>query len=304
MRRYIRKLKGAFRDPIRAMRILVVEGVHKLLVRIMYAFQTSCSFTIRDVHVTFDTSDTYSKEWFFPRCANGTYHEPAVTYLIEKLMGVCPSFVDVGAHLGYFSIIVAKLCPNKPVLAYEMDDRAFKRLVKNANANDIPNLSLFQKAITASSGSVSYRRLPMLDSGESIAFAGSDDPSRTVESQSLDDAFSTTGIPVGLIKIDVEGADYDVLTGMEETLQKQPTLLLEIHGTKLPLFSSNSQKVIQFLEAREYHVYEIQNHRSDQKPRLSRLSGDMAPFPRNTMTLVVHATNTIVLNTLKKAGAL
>lgn len=304
MKRLLRKLIGALKNPARALRIIWNELVHKMYVRVRYAHVNHCSFLIEGKQVMFDTTDSYSKEWFFPRCAGGTFHEPAVTYLFERLMRALPSFVDVGAHLGYFSIMAAKLEPSKPVLAYEMDDRAYERLARNVQLNNVHNLQIFQTAITAVSGLVSYRRLPMLDSGESISYTGSDDPSRMVEAQSLDDVFAKNGIPIGLIKIDVEGADYEVLTGMEEILQHKPTLLLEIHGTKLPLFSSNSQQVIQYLEARGYRVYEIQNHRTENAPRLKLLSADTPPFTRNTMTVVAHTDHTTVLNALREAGAL
>lgn len=303
MKRFLRKLTGALRDPLRAVRILWNESVHKTFVRISYAGRTTCTFEVAGTQVVFDTADGYSKEWFFPRCDRGQYHEPAVTNLLSILAPSAPSFLDVGAHLGYFTVLAGALMKGKSVLAYEMDDRAYERLVRNVSRNKLDNVQLFHGAISGKTGPVQYRHLPMLDSGESLSFAGSDDPSKTVPGSSVDDVFRDTKVSPGLIKIDVEGADYDVLSGMPNTLKAHATLLLEIHGRKLPLFGSDSQAVITLLTNAGYEVYEILDHRSTAAPELARLFATDPPFERNTMTLAVHSSDVVrIQNFLTRQG--
>jgi len=269
----------------------------------MYFNRNQCAFTVQGTPIAFDTSDSYSKEWFFPRCDGGKYHEPAVTELVRLLSKEQPSFVDVGAHLGYFTVVAGALMPSSPIISVEMDDRALERLKKNVALNNLTNVQIFHTAISGASGPVSYRRLPMLDSGESISYGHTDDPTVTIQGRTLDKLFAETGIVPGLIKIDVEGADYDVLTGMTQTLTKQPVLLLEIHGKKLPLFGSDSRQVLRFLEDAGYEIFEVGEHRTNSLPRLIPLSSHMEPFDRNTMTIVLPRGHSS-LNTLKKAGAL
>ena len=293
MKRYIRKLRGAIRDPQRAARILWNDGLHKVYARLRFAPRKRCTFKFNTTTIVFDTSDSYSKEWFYPRCADGSYHEPAVTELCIQLAPSAPSFVDVGAHLGYFSILMGKLMNSRPVLAYEMDDRAYERLKRNVALNLLNNLQLHHIAIAGEDKTISYRRLPMLDSGESISYEGSDDPERSITGVTLDRVFSESGIKPGVIKIDVEGAEHEVLMGAHKTLSQTPVLLLEIHGKKLALFGSDSQKVIALLEEKGYDVYEIQDHRMASTPSLLPLTSNQEPFERNTMTLVLPKDHSI-----------
>lgn len=288
MSRFLRKAYGALKNPLRAVKIILREGWHMLYVPIRYGTRRTCTFSIRGVSFSFDTTDRYSKQWFFPRCDKGRYHEPAVTELVARLSTNAPSFIDVGAHLGYFTVLAGALMPEKPVVAYEIDERAFERLETNIAHNKLTNVRVVHGAIAKESGPVRYRHLPILDSGESLSYENSDDPSKTVAGLTLDDALESMRVIPGIIKIDVEGAEQDILAGMKRTLEKHPILLLEIHGRKLPLFGSDSQKVLRFLAEYGYKTYEIVEHRSAGTPTLKLLSPSAPPFTQNTMTLVVH----------------
>ena len=283
----IRKARKVIEDPRRALRYVFRTAWRKFLVHTVYRFRNSCHFFINSTAITFSTRDWYSREWFFPRCDNGRFHEPAVTRLMLDLAPKASSFIDVGAHLGYFTVLMASVMPDKTILALEMDDRAFSFLKENITLNNNRNIISVHAAVTRSGGVVSYRRPKDLDSGESLVPDQSAESGTDVIGTTLDDAWHSAKIIPGIIKIDVEGAEYDVLRGAPKTLEARPLLFLEVHGNKLRQFGSTSKEVIAYLEERSFVVFKIQDHRNSTEPQLLRLSGTDDAFENNIMTLVV-----------------
>ncbi len=69
----------------------------------------------------------------------------------------------------------------------------------------------------------------------------------------LDDYWDTINMPVKLIKIDVEGAELEVLRGAEKLLaQCKPVLLIEVHGFALPNFNASVKDLRNFLREHGY----------------------------------------------------
>ena len=63
---------------------------------------------------------------------------------------------------------------------------------------------------------------------------------------------------VDLIKIDVEGAEYNILNGMRKTLERfHPLIFLEIHPTMISQFGHNVDEVIGILEEFNYSILPI-----------------------------------------------
>ncbi|PHQ41875.1 hypothetical protein Z052_12540 [Halorubrum sp. C191] len=80
-------------------------------------------------------------------------------------------------------------------------------------------------------------------------------------SLSIDD-YTHSNDPPDVIKIDVEGAEADILDGMKETLSdKKPLLYIEIHPNKLDGFGRSSNEIIELLEQMEYEL-DTSNHRN------------------------------------------
>jgi FkbM family methyltransferase len=128
--------------------------------------------------------------------------------------------VDVGANSGVYALVARALNPTAPVLAFEPLPDLHARLVRNSE------LSGF--GIDAPRVALSARQGMAAMSGWTIGAAGAE----TVEvpTARLDEIARTRGVDhVDLIKIDVEGHEPDVLTGMGEMLRRdRPTMLLEV----------------------------------------------------------------------------
>jgi hypothetical protein len=112
--------------------------------------------------------------------------------------------VDVGANVGYYSLVFAQRC-RAPVVSYEPDPSVRERLVRNLDLNP------------QSSGWIDLRDSVVTDA---------DGPG----SVTLDTDLAETA-PVGLLKVDVEGAEAGVLAGARRLLvESHPDVIVETHS--------------------------------------------------------------------------
>jgi len=147
-------------------------------------------------------------------------------------------FLDVGANVGCYSLQAASLVgPTGRVVSFEPSPLVFERLRQNVDLNGFTNTSLCSCAL----GGASARRLLYLEAGNegySNAIAslhpsvwhGRRDTSREIEVRTMDEWFQESGLSrLDLVKIDVEGAEFEVLEGARQTLAThQPTIAMEV----------------------------------------------------------------------------
>ena len=134
-------------------------------------------------------------------------------------------YVDVGANIGNHTIFMAKFTNAAKVLSFEPNKLAHKYLKKNVKKNNIGNkVQLFELALGAEEGKGSPRITNSLNLGASTF-----DISRKgrVRIAKLDDMVPLSS-KVGLIKIDVEGLEAEVLKGARSTIKDNlPELFIE-----------------------------------------------------------------------------
>jgi FkbM family methyltransferase len=138
---------------------------------------------------------------------------------------------DVGANIGAFSLLAARAVgPAGRVVAVEPDAACAAAVADNARRNAIDWIEVHQGAATAQSGEtelivVRDRLWSRLASVGDHALAVA---RQTVPGYALDDLPAP---PPALVKIDVEGAELEVLAGMPRLLaQVRPVIVCEMHG--------------------------------------------------------------------------
>ena len=159
-------------------------------------------------------------------------------------------FVDVGANIGYFSILASSRGAN--VVSVEPDNRTFQILMGNKIENKLTNMVLHNIAAgekedrlllnfpSFGSGLASLNRDQALhDSG------GNGDFVNVVPLDRITEQYTS----IDLIMIDVEGYEYEVLLGARETIKKTKRLIIEI-------WHSNREKCIDFLQGNGYNMIE------------------------------------------------
>jgi FkbM family methyltransferase len=253
--------------------------------------------TLNGVTVQFSTEDEYSNDWFFPRYAGGRIHEKTVTGMIVEALRGKHCFVDVGTNLGWFTCLASKIIPNGNIYGFEMDDLNFALLQKNISLNKCNNVECINMAISESSGDLTYKReIDRPDAGfrlEPGEGAGHLAGFVSVKSVTLDDFLEKRGITPEVIKIDVEGAEMNVLRGMRRTLEKtMPVLFLEVHPEQLHNFNTSTSEIINILISNKYNIFEIESMREQvSEAHLRPLSRDSI-VERNSMLYASPAGNT------------
>ncbi|WP_165990277.1 FkbM family methyltransferase [Streptomyces sp. YIM 98790] len=164
---------------------------------------------------------------------NGEFrYEPGTLAAWSRLAAAARTVVDVGAHVGYFSLIAALAAPGATVHAFEPVDYIHARLAVNQRANNIQNLVRHQAGVSDREewADITVRfSSSLLSTGASLDRLADVPGGRSVQRirlVTLDGEFRDT--PVDLLKIDVEGHEPRVLAGARELIRRdRPVILME-----------------------------------------------------------------------------
>lgn len=195
---------------------------------------------VRDFELVLDMTDPgISKELIL----FGTREDKLATVFEAEVESACdeaidPIIVDIGANIGYFSVMMANAAPNAEIVAIEPVERNVELLRENIEHNDVDDrISIHQCAIGPESGTGELRLSERSNVHRITASDGVvDDHARTIEvpMESLDRFLDDRDVPpenVTVVRMDLEGYELSVLEGMSTVLCGQgPTVIyLEVH---------------------------------------------------------------------------
>lgn len=151
--------------------------------------------------------------------------------LVRRHLRLGGDFVDVGAHIGVYTVAAALALHGRGrVLAFEPNPAGRRQLEANLELNGCENVIVSERAVADAAGEgvlhVPETFDPSFSSLEPGRFAEGD-PIR-IETTTLDGELAAKGLRPTVIKIDVEGGELRVLAGMERTLEARPVLLVEV----------------------------------------------------------------------------
>jgi len=181
----------------------------------------------------------------------GSYECELLAFL-QELTAADAVVYDIGANIGYHTLLFAKCACQGTVFAFEPLEEARRVLERNLVGNNVRNVAVIGKAIAAQSGSVVMGRNLYCDQA-AMAWADDAHLTFTCDAVNIDD-FIAAGHPAPtLLKIDVEGAEVDVLAGAAECLAKyRPLIVCEIHGHWA------ADQVFDLLHKAGYRLYNIE----------------------------------------------
>ena len=195
----------------------------------------------------------------------GRYERNLVDWARE-LAPKSKQFVDCGAHMGSWSIVMAKHFHE--VHAFEPQRLLFQQLCGNAALNGLDNVFAYNTGLDAEAGEVTLHR-PGVDRGSSSARAdvaehffgnhGIPTSPEVVPVNTLD-SFGARLKNVGLVKIDVEGLELRVLRGAVEILRQNnwPKILVECWSHDW--YQEDKEAVLRFLDELGYHTVPINGY--------------------------------------------
>jgi FkbM family methyltransferase len=186
--------------------------------------------------------------------ALGTYEEKELTYILHQLVPG-GGFVDVGAHIGYFSLAAAaKVGPTGCVFAIEPTASSLETLRRNVAENGFETrVQVIDAAASSSSGVAVFH---VSDTSSMFNTLEPDtlqvvDSTVEVRTVTLDEVLAEAGWPsIQVVKMDVEGHERSVLMGGAEALSRYPDVrvVFEASGTSEDRYKV-SLETIRHLEA-------------------------------------------------------
>lgn len=193
--------------------------------------------------------------------------EPFCTGLLQKLVKEGEVVFDIGANIGFYTLIFSKLVGEKgKVYAFEPDPINFSILKKNIEANNIHNVILVNKAVSDKNEEVNFYIYESNTSGNSLFAENLNTvPSRSIKVEAIRlDKYFKKDIKVDFIKMDIEGAEPRALKGMARILGKSKNLILLTEFCPFVLnaynkeINANARTYLESLQNAGFRFFDVQ----------------------------------------------
>ena len=195
--------------------------------------------------------------------------DEGVLRLIKRYLPADGVFIDIGANIGSFTLVAARVASRGKVHAFEPSEHHFRRLSNNVTMNHFGNVTLNKQGLNDKTGSATLF-LPSLsgemnNSGAASLYSATDTPglqvTEEVELIALDDYAQSNSLErIDLIKIDIEGAEFNALKGSIQTLKRfRPIVLMELDLDNMQRADCSPDEILDFWKALNYRVSKIKN---------------------------------------------
>jgi len=219
-------------------------------------------------------------------------YEPVTTQVIKDQIKKGDVVVDIGANIGYYTILFSRLVGSDGlVYSFEPGPKNFSMLKQNVELNGCKNVILEQKAVAGKSGIVELF-LHERGGNHSIVDAKGCVGLIKVDCVSLQDYFKDRR--VDLIKMDVEGAEYQVVKGADAILNSGVKLVIEFNIDSMTARHIDSKKLLKILSEKGYRLKGI----NEGEKRILEITED--DFDTVDSTYNGKTLNVLCLKELKK----
>ncbi len=191
----------------------------------------------------------------------GTYN-PFETHILEIILRSGDIVIDVGAFIGWYSLLAGKLVGNKGrVFSFEPSHIHFQELTNNIVGNKLHNIKTFNVAVSNKNDKVSFweagRGSSLIEKEAEIHNSFIKEPIQ-VTTVTLNDFIEREKIQhIDFIKIDAEGWDLQILKGATNILKKKdaPDIMVEVIDEELKRVGFSADELIRYMESFGYTPY-------------------------------------------------
>jgi len=172
--------------------------------------------------------------------------------------------LDVGANLGYFSLLWASARPDNTVTAFEASPRNIELLTSNVQRNGLERrISIIPKAAGRERGTLAFDTGPERQTGWG-GFAAGGSGSLSVEVVRVDETVGPD-VRARLLKVDIEGADAWALEGCERLLRERRVeqIWFEQNRPRMRALGIADDEAPRFLASVGYRAYPRRSDRED-----------------------------------------
>lgn len=190
------------------------------------------------------------------------HYEPELAALTLQYIDSQRDFIDVGANVGFYSVLASKALLNRNVLVIEPSAAAYERLLANLERNHVRKQCIVFKGLAGSENI--ERDIQIIEGMEEyssvstqkhFAIKGKQALVERVLQSSLDSLVEQHQLAPGFIKIDVEGFEMEVLRGARETIRiHRPVILCEVSDELLAQNGTSTHELFAYLESFGYRL--------------------------------------------------
>lgn len=196
--------------------------------------------------------------------------EPVETAIVSEILQPDDLFIDVGANIGYYSVLGSRLVgPDGVVIALEPENTNFQLFKKNIILNQVTNVTVHNSAAGDRDKTVKLYHSDE-NSGDHHTYRRSDsDTGIAVKAVRLDTLVASTAIRPRLIKIDCQGYEQHIIDGLKAVLEnpalKPDAIILEFWPEMLNKAGADVIQFANYLFALNYTIWDI--GRGHEKPK-------------------------------------
>jgi FkbM family methyltransferase len=197
------------------------------------------------------------------------YYEPITTLVVRELAKPGDTFIDVGANVGFYSLVVASFQPGVKVIAFEPNPKNTELLHANVAANQLGHIHCEPVALSDEEGTAAlYLSASDMSASLESDFDGHSTSTVQIPTTTLDKYLARHPVRGRLVvKVDVEGHEESFFNGARHTIASaKPDLITEVtfdHG----------EETVSFLRETGYRFYQITDQGLIE-------SGDLTPVIR------------------------
>ena len=163
-----------------------------------------------------------------------------------------PLIIDGGANIGLSSLYFKYLYPKSNLICFEADPICFQRLTNNMKVNGFDDTTLLQKAIWINDNGVAFRSI----GSEGSRIDENDFVNTKIVPSISFSKYLNQFDKIDFLKLDIEGAEFNVCTAEDFPFHKIQNFFLEYHGKSNELYKLN--KLLKIIEENNFYIY-IQN---------------------------------------------
>lgn len=223
------------------------------------------------LHLKLDTSK-YSQKIMWHYFSQGKFYEPEESKFLERVLKPGDTFIDIGAHIGYYSLIAAILVGETGrVISIEPDITNINWIQDHITLNQFPQMQVIPTVLGAETKPVEFFYNADNDGGHALWDVGLHEFNKisrnhpqpfTLSMTTLDVVIQNQGLTgIKLIKIDTEGAEHQILQGSLQTLAtyQVPYIIAEINRFALNQMGTNEEQLREFMASLGYSPYLLRN---------------------------------------------
>jgi FkbM family methyltransferase len=213
----------------------------------------------------------FSQRFMLNDFASGRLYEAETSNILGSLLQPGDTFIDIGAHVGYFSMLAAALVgPTGQVFAFEPDATNYAHLLDHIDLNGATQVRPLHMAVGAKPAIAEFFVNADNDGGHALWEVGRHPfnersrqapSSRKVYVTSLDHLFATTDLArLKAIKIDSEGAEFAILVGAKGLLARHriPFVIAEVNRFGLEAMGANERLLRGLMSDMGYETWLLQ----------------------------------------------